>query len=54
MTKDNQPLLEVDGLRKTFYVRGGLLSSRKTVPAVQGVSFNVFPSDCYGIIGESG
>ncbi|MGE0224389.1 MAG: ABC transporter ATP-binding protein [Acetobacteraceae bacterium] len=50
-----QPLLTVDGLRKYFPVRGGLLNRRvATVQAVDDVSFSVRKGETLGIVGESG
>jgi peptide/nickel transport system ATP-binding protein len=36
-----QPLLQVSGLTKHFPVRGDLFSARKTVRAVDNVSFSI-------------
>jgi peptide/nickel transport system ATP-binding protein len=49
-----QPLLEVKGLTKHFPVRGELFSGRKTVRAVDNVSFSVGKGETVGIVGESG
>jgi len=49
-----QPLLEVKGLTKHFPVRGDLFSARKTVRAVDDVSFSVLKGETVGIVGESG
>ena len=50
-----QPLLIVEGLRKHFPVRGGLLNRRiGTVQAVDDVSFTVRKGETLGIVGESG
>ena len=50
-----QPLLIVEGLRKHFPVRGGLLNRRiGTVHAVDDVSFTVRKGETLGIVGESG
>ncbi len=49
-----QPLLEVKGLTKHFPVRGDLFSARKTVRAVDDVSFSIQKGETVGIVGESG
>ncbi|MGC2780971.1 MAG: oligopeptide/dipeptide ABC transporter ATP-binding protein [Bradyrhizobium sp.] len=49
-----QPLLRVDGLTKHFPVRGGLFGARKTVRAVDDVSFVIGKGETVGIVGESG
>src|ERR1700745_806374 len=49
-----QPLLRVNGLTKHFPVRGDLFSARKTVRAVDDVSFAIGKGETVGIVGESG
>ena len=49
-----QPLLQVNGLTKHFPVRGDLFSARKTVRAVDDVSFSIAKGETVGIVGESG
>src|SRR3954453_22690364 len=49
-----QPLLQVTGLTKHFPVRGDLFSARKTVRAVDNVSFAIAKGETVGIVGESG
>lgn len=49
-----QPLLIVRGLVKHFPVRGALFGDRKTVRAVDDVSFSVGKGETVGIVGESG
>ena len=52
---DQQPLIEVTGLRKYFPIKKGLL--RQTVGhvhAVDGVSFSIAPGETLGLVGESG
>ncbi len=49
-----QPLLTVQGLTKHFPVRGDLFGERKTVRAVDDVSFTVGKGETVGIVGESG
>ncbi len=48
MTLDTEPLLRVRDLRVSFQLDEG------TVRAVDGVSFDVFPRQVVGIVGESG
>ena len=52
---NNQPLLEIAGLKKHFPVRRGLL--RRVVGqvyAVDGVSFSIAPGETLSLVGESG
>jgi peptide/nickel transport system ATP-binding protein len=50
-----KPILEVRDLGKTFVVGRGLLASqRRQLKAVDGVSFDVMPSENVGVVGESG
>src|SRR6187455_2167386 len=49
-----QPLLQVVGLTKHFPVRGDLFARRKTVRAVDDVSFSIAKGETVGIVGESG
>src|SRR6476619_2053368 len=49
-----QPLLQVAGLTKHFPVRGDLFGARKTVRAVDDVSFSIAKGETVGIVGESG
>jgi oligopeptide/dipeptide ABC transporter ATP-binding protein len=48
-----EALFRVDNLRKQFPIRGGGLS-RRHIPAVDGVSFQVEKGETLGIVGESG
>ena len=48
MDSHERPLLSVRDLKTYFYMDEG------TVKAVDGVSFDVFPGQVFGIVGESG
>ncbi len=45
----DKPLLVVEDLRQYFKVSGSF-----TVHAVEGVSFEIYPGETYGLVGESG
>ena len=44
-----EPLLQVENLKQYFPI-----SRSFTVKAVNGVSFNIYPGETYGLVGESG
>ncbi|MHB8509638.1 MAG: ABC transporter ATP-binding protein [Candidatus Dormibacteria bacterium] len=51
----HQPLLSVRNLVKYFPIKGGLLQRTvANVKAVDGVSFDIYPGETLGLIGESG
>ena len=51
-----EPLLSVDDVKVWFPVRvsGGLFPKSKPLKAVDGVSFDLFPGETLGVVGESG
>ena len=51
---DNETLLSVTGLKTWFPVRGGLLSGKRYVRAVDGVDLRVRRGRTLGLVGESG
>jgi len=55
-SSEPKPVIEVRDLVKNFPIRGGGLIRRVValVQAVSGVSFNLYPSETLGLVGESG
>ncbi|WP_442909402.1 ABC transporter ATP-binding protein [Halovenus sp. HT40] len=58
MSRNQQPILEVDNLKK-YYTSGGgfvddLLGRTNTVKAVDGVDLKLYPGETLGVVGESG
>lgn len=49
-----EPILSVSGLCKHFQKRGSFLAKPEYVKAVQDVSFDIFPGETLGLVGESG
>ncbi|WP_372920756.1 ABC transporter ATP-binding protein [Roseovarius sp.] len=48
------PVLEVRNLRKTFVTSGGFFRPKRSVTAIDGVSFTIARGEVLGIVGESG
>jgi oligopeptide/dipeptide ABC transporter ATP-binding protein len=52
----NNPLLKAKNLKKHFPVEKGLFVSKSVgwIKAVDGIDFEIWPGDTYGLVGESG
>ena len=51
---DNKVLLSVRDLKMYFPVGGSLFSKKKALKAVDGVSFDLYAGETFGLVGESG
>ncbi|QIE59970.1 ABC transporter ATP-binding protein [Rasiella rasia] len=49
-----EPLLTVKNVSKEYYSNAGIFQKKRTVKAVNQVSFSVFPGETLGLVGESG
>lgn len=49
-----EPLLKIANVSKEYYSKGGLFSKKRTIKAVDDVSFSVFEGETLGLVGESG
>lgn len=55
MMENKEVLLEVNNLKVYYPVKGSTIFSKKEyVKAVDGISFNVYKKEAFGIVGESG
>ncbi|OWY40869.1 oligopeptide ABC transporter ATP-binding protein OppF [Xenophilus sp. AP218F] len=57
MSEAKQPLLSVRNVKVHFQVKGGDAwpwSPKKTLKAVDGISFDLYPGETLGVVGESG
>jgi oligopeptide transport system ATP-binding protein len=48
------PLLQVNTLKKWFPVKGKILSPKRHIKAVDGISFSIREGETFGLVGESG
>jgi len=51
---NKQPLLSIQNLKMYFPVSGGLFAKKKTLKAVDDVSFDLYAGETFGLVGESG
>ena len=54
MSEDKKVILKVTDLKTHFDVTKGLFSKKQIVKAVDGVSFDVYENETFGLVGESG
>ncbi len=55
LKESTEPLLEVQGLRTWFPIRkGGGLGEKDWIKAVDNISFELYPGETLGLVGESG
>ena len=47
-------ILSVTGLSKNFIIRNSTFTGAAVIEAVKNVSFDIYPGDSFGLIGESG
>ncbi len=55
MSMDQEPLMEIRGLKKYYPIRNGILPHTVGfIHAVDGVDFEIYPGETLGLVGESG
>ena len=52
--ENQKALISVRDLKMHFPIGGGLFSKKKILKAVDGVSFDLYPGETFGLVGESG
>ena len=53
MSEQREPILKVRNLKTHFDVTKGMFSKKQIVKAVDGISFDVYPNETFGLVGES-
>lgn len=56
-TNERTPLLKVEHLSKEFPAESGMFAkrfSKRVVSAVNDISFEIYPGETFGLVGESG
>lgn len=48
------PILEIKNLKKEYFSNAGFFKPKRSIAAVDGVSFKVFEGETLGLVGESG
>lgn len=49
-----EPLIQIKDLKKVYEVKNGWFNKSNAFTAVNGVSFDIFPGESLGLVGESG
>lgn len=50
----SNPVLKVENLKVHFPVKGSIFKKKQVVKAVDGISFEIYPRETFGLVGESG
>jgi len=50
----SEPVLKVENLKVHFPLKGGMFAKKQVVKAVDGVSFEIYAKETFGLVGESG
>ncbi|WP_294578104.1 ABC transporter ATP-binding protein [uncultured Thomasclavelia sp.] len=51
---DKKPVLKIEDLKVYFQIGGGFLKKKDIVKAVDGISFEIYEGETFGLVGESG